>query len=114
MSQKTGITVNLQANNLGEAVGISEEGFNELQAIINETIKTEVQRAESDPEQKGINLLNIVNEFNEKLTVAQILLVTAFFTTEVLRRMETIHNSSGLEQLLAAMQEEGHEPEGKA
>lgn len=101
MSQKTNITVNLQASNLGEAVGITEAEFNELQVVINEAIDQEVKRSHAEENTKGINLLNIINSFNERLNVPQLLLVSAFFASEVLKRHD--RSNSPIEQLLEAM-----------
>mgnify|MGYP003495025877 CR=1 FL=1 len=88
MSNKTNITINLNASNLAEAVGLTNAEFDELHVVINEVIKAEVDRANAEENSKGLNLLNIMNSFNERLSVAQILLITAFFTSETLNRMD--------------------------
>jgi hypothetical protein len=111
MSQKTNIVLNQEASDLATLVGLTIQEADEVQIIINEVINAEVKRSSEEGEDgPGFNLANVVTAFNERLTVPQFVLMSAFLTSELLHgnRHKTVAFED-VEALIASMKEHGVE-----
>lgn len=110
MSQ-TNITLNQEAQDLLALIGLTQQEGDEVQIAINEIINAEVKRVSEEGEDSpGFNLANVVTAFNERLSVKQFVLMSAFFTSELVNgnRHKTV-NYEEVEALINSLKENGVE-----